>query len=139
MSPNIVISTVILLFSFQMLFPVFAIAVIVSPLTNAPYTVSIEKNRHSAQVGEPYFIHLNLYPQTLPPGYSISTLVDLLEHPTGAKPEILPGFPKIRLRMMQAGIYKMTVRLSLITKSSCAGVAAEEIFSEVLRIQVNKR
>jgi hypothetical protein len=131
--------TFILLGSLYMSPPAITRAQVVSPVTHQPYTVALAPSEDRAYAGEPYFIHLNLFPETLPPGYTVSTLVDLLEYPAGAKPEILPGFPVIQLKMMQAGTYKMSVRLSLVTKSSCAGVDAEGIFEKNLTVEVTER
>lgn len=136
---KIALLTFTLLGSLYMSTPFIARAQLVSPVTREPYTVTIAPSKDKAYAGEPYFIHLNLFPETLPPGYTVSTLVDLLEHPTGAKPEILPGFPAIQLKMMQAGTYNISIRLSLITKSSCAGVDAESIFEKTLIIEVSER
>ncbi len=136
---KIVILTLILFGSLYMSSPVIARAQAVSPVTHEPYTVTIAPSEDMAYAGEPYFIHLNLFPETLPPGYTVSTLVDLLEYPTGAKPEIVPGFPAIQLKMMQAGTYKMSIRLSLITKSSCAGVDAVGILEKTLTVEVTER
>jgi protein-disulfide isomerase len=131
--------TFILFGSLHLSSPVIAMAQVVYPVTHQPYTVSLAPSEDKAYVGEPYFIHLNLFPKTLPPGYTVSTLVDLLESPAGAKPEILTGFPAIQLKMMQPGAYKMAIRLSLITKSSCAGVDAKGIFEKTLTLEVNER
>ena len=45
------------------------------------------------QVGRPLLIHLNLSPYPPPEGAFYTALVDVLESPEGAKPEILPGVP----------------------------------------------
>ena len=119
--------------------PVIARPQVVSPVTHEPYTVTLAPSEDKAYAREPYFIHLTLFPKTLPPGYTVSTLVDLLEYPAGAKPEILPGFPAIQLKLMKAGTYKMSIRLSLISKSSCAGVDATEIFEKALTIEATER
>lgn len=119
--------------------PLHAGAEVVSPVTQEPYVVTLERMEHTAYTGEPYFIHLNLHPETLPPGFTLSTLVDLLEYPEGAKPEIVTGFPDIRVKMAVPGTYTMSVRLSLITKSSCAGVDAQEVFEKTLSVEVMER
>lgn len=136
---KIVLLTFILFGSLYVSTPVITRAQVVSPVTHEPYTVTIAPSEDKAYTGEPYFIHLNLFPETLPSGYTVSTLVDLLDYPIGAKPEILPGFPAIQLKMMQAGTYKMSIRLSLINKSSCAGVDAEGIFEKDLTVEVTER
>ena len=114
------------------------LAQVVSPETHEPYTVDILNSEYEANVGEPFFILLGLNPETLPPGYSVSTLVDVLESPGGAKPQILTGFPKIRMTMMQAGSYRIAIRISLVSKSSCGGVDAEEIFEQALNLNASE-
>jgi len=110
-------------------------AQVVSPETNEPYSVDILNSNYEARVGEPFFLLLGLNPMTLPPGYTLSTLVDVLESPDGARPEILTGYPKTRLTMMNAGSYRIAIRISLMSKSSCGGVDAEEILNQVINIQ----
>ncbi len=139
MIKNIVMLTVILLSSLYLASPVIAGAQVVFPVNYLPYTVALQSGEDNAYASEPYFIDLKLYPETLPAGYSISTLVDLLDYPAGAKPEVLPGFPTIQVRMSQSGTYRMAIRLSLISKSSCAGVDAKTIFEKELTIKVTER
>jgi hypothetical protein len=139
MIKHIVMLTFILLSSLYLSPPVIVRAQVLSPVSHLPYTVALQAREDKAYAGEPYFIHLNLYPAMLPPGYSVSTLVDLLDYPAGAKPEVLPGFPKIQMKMIQAGTYRIAIRLSLISKSSCAGVDAERIFEKDLTIEVTER
>lgn len=126
--------TSILLIGF--LWPVMGLGQVLSPQTHGPYTAYIQNNEDEARVGEPFFILLGLEPETLPIGYSLSILVDVIERPDGVKPDILTGFPKIRMTMMQAGLYRIIVRGSLMSKSSCGGIDAEEILREELRFQV---
>lgn len=140
MIKNIVMLTVILLSSLYLAPPVIVGAQVVFPVNYLPYTVALQSGEDdNAFAGEPYFIHLKIYPETLPAGYSISTLVDLLDYPAGTKPEVLPGFPTVQVRMRQAGTYRMAIRLSLISKSSCAGVDAKTIFEKELTIEVTER
>lgn len=129
----------ILCSSLFIVFSVIARPQVIFSVTHEPYTVTLSPTRDTAYVDVPYFIHLNLYPKTLPPGYTVSTLVDLLESPAGRKPQILPGFPAIQLKMMQAGTYIMKIRLALISKSSCAGVDAERIFEKDFILEVTER
>ena len=112
-------------------------AQVLCPTTNRPYTAVIDDMQREARVGEPFFIRVHLDPETPPPGYYVSTLVDVLQSPDGAKPEVVTGFPKIRLTMDDPGEYKMVVRVTLVTKSSCGGVEAEEILRKEVVIQVS--
>jgi hypothetical protein len=61
----------------------------------------------------------------------------VLQSPDGAKPKVVTGFPKIRITMDDPGEYKMVVRVTLVTKSSCGGVEAEEILRKEVVIQVS--
>lgn len=101
-----------------------------------PYTAYILNNDSKARMGEPFILLLGLTPETLPMGYSLSTLIDVLESPAGTKPEILTGFPKSRVTLGRAGTYRFSVRVSLMSKSSCGGIDAEEIMNQELRLQV---
>jgi hypothetical protein len=72
------------------------------------------------QVGYPVIIHLNLSPYPPPAGAFYTTIVDVLESPEGAEPEILPGVPEISVRCPKPGIYRLRIRANQIEKSSCA-------------------
>ncbi|MEJ2474706.1 MAG: hypothetical protein P8Y74_12585 [Desulfobacterales bacterium] len=67
-------------------------AQVLCPRTNRPYTAVIDDMQREARVGEPFFIRVHLDPETPPPGYYVSTLVDVLQSPDGAKPEVVTGF-----------------------------------------------
>jgi len=124
-----------LLISFSLLCSITVVAQVVSPQTHEPYTTDILNNDYEASVGEPFFLLLSLDPEKLPIGYSVSTLIDVIESPVGAKPEMLTGFPKSRLTMRQAGAYRFSIRVSLMSKSSCGGIDADEIMNKELRLQ----
>ena len=109
----------------------------ICPTTNIPYTAFIEDKQSEARVGEPFFILVRLHPDTPPPAYYVSTLVDVIQSPDGSKTEVVTGFPKIRLTMNQPGAYKIVVRVSLVTKSSCAGVDAQEILRKEVVLQIS--
>jgi hypothetical protein len=112
-------------------------AQVLCPRTNAPYTAVIGDIQPEVRVGEPFFLLVRLDPETPPPGYFVSTLVDILQSPAGAKAEVVTGFPKIRLTMNGPGAYKVVVRVSLVTKSSCGGVEAEEILRKEVVIHAS--
>jgi hypothetical protein len=127
------IFSILLLIS--LLWPLTGLAQPVSPETPKSYTAFVKNSEDKVRVDEPFFILLGLDPETLPSGYYLSTLVDIIESPDGVKPEILTGFPKIRLTMMQAGSYRFAVRVSLLSKSSCGGIDAQEILREEVKLQ----
>lgn len=112
-------------------------AKVICPTTNAPYMAFIEDNQGEPRVGEPFFILVRLDPDTPPPGYYVSTLVDVLQSPDGSKTDVVTGFPKIRLTMDQPGDYKIVVRVSLVAKSSCGGIDAQEILRKDLVLQTS--
>jgi len=136
MDRKAVLVTIALVIGITLSWLTMARAQVLCPRTNTPYTAVIEDIQREARVGEPFFIRVHLDPETPPPGYYVSTLVDVLQSPDGAKPEVVTGFPKIRLTMDGPGAYKMVVRVSLVTKSSCGGVEAEEILRKEVDIQV---
>ncbi|MFZ0132504.1 MAG: hypothetical protein WAK95_08165 [Desulfobacterales bacterium] len=112
-------------------------AQVTCPLTKRPYTAVIEDEQPVARVGEPFFILVRLDPETPPPSYYVSTLVDVLQGPDGARPEVVTGFPKIRLTMDRPGTYTLLIRVTLVTKPSCGGVEAEEILRKQVALQVS--
>ena len=136
MDRKVILSTIALIIGITLSWLTMARAQVLSPRTNTLYTAVIDDTQREARVGEPYFILVHLDPETPPPGYYVSTLVDVLQSPDDAKPEVVTGFPKIRLTMDGPGAYKMVVRVSLVTKSSCGGVEAEEILRKEVDIQV---
>ena len=136
MDRKAILFTIALVIGITLSWLTMARAQVLCPRTNTPYTAVIEEMQPKAKVGEPYFILVHLDPETPPPGYYVSTLIDVLQSPDGVKPEVVTGFPKIRLTMDGPGAYKMVVRVSLVTKSSCGGVEAEEILRKEVDIQV---
>lgn len=108
----------------------------VSPENRRSHTATIQNTAYEARVGKPFFIQLSLDPDTPPPGTYISTLVDMVASPEGAEPVILTGFPRIRLTMMDEGIYRFTVRISLVSKSSCGGIEAQELLKKEIQLKV---
>jgi len=134
MTPKSTVFAIIVSICFS--WPVMGQAQVLSPETGKPYTAFIHGTDYEATVGEPFFILLGLAPETLPPGYSVSILIDMIESPEGSKPEVLTGFPKTRLTMWQAGSYTIAVRVSLMSKSSCGGIEAEQIMSKEVELLV---
>ena len=110
---------------------------ITSPLIGKQVTASIEGDRFEAVVGEVAFLFVRLDPESPPMGYYVSTLVDVIEGPERAKPEVVPGFPKIKLTFAEPGAYVLEIRVNLITKPSCGGVEAEEILREEVEFRVS--
>jgi hypothetical protein len=137
MDRKTVLIAIVLVIGITLSWLTMARAQVLCPRTNRPYTAVIDDMQREARVGEPFFIRVHLDPETPPPGYYVSTLVDVLQSPDGAKPEVVTGFPKIRITMDDPGEYKMVVRVTLVTKSSCGGVEAEEILRKEVVIQVS--
>jgi hypothetical protein len=137
MDRKTVLIAIVLVIGITLSWLTMARAQVLCPRTNRPYTAVIDDMQREARVGEPFFIRVQLDPETPPPGYYVSTLVDVLQSPDGAKPEVVTGFPKIRITMDDPGEYKMVVRVTLVTKSSCGGVEAEEILRKEVVIQVS--
>lgn len=111
---------------------------VLCPLTNQPYTAELETGEIKAFTGQPVFATVRLDPPEPPAGYTVSTLVEVVRSPAGAKPGILPGFPRIRLTFPEPGTYFLKVTINLITKSSCGGVEAEELTQSMLKVVVSR-
>jgi len=88
----------------------------------------------TGQVDRPLLIHLDLAPYPPPAGAFYSAIVDVLESPAGAEPEILPGVPEISVRCPKPGIYRLRVRANLIEKSSCALADVRNIQEQEIRL-----
>lgn len=86
------------------------------------------------QVNRPLLIHLNLAPYPLPAGAFYTAIVDVLESPEGAKPEIVPGVPDISVRCPKSGTYRLRIRANLIEKSSCALANARILKEKEIRL-----
>jgi len=53
------------------------------------------------------------------------------------KPKLLTGFPDTSAVFYRPGIYRYSIIVSLIAKSSCGGVKADTIFDGEVHIKVN--
>lgn len=108
------------------------------PAATDPYSVDLEPPEITAVTGNPVFVTMRLAPSEPPPGSTASTLVEVIQGPPGAKPDILPGFPRSRLTFPEPGTYFLEFTLTLITKPSCGGVEAEEISRSILKAEVSR-
>ena len=86
------------------------------------------------QVNRPLLIHLTLSPYPPPTGAFYTAIVDVLDSPEGAKPEIVPGVPDISVKCPQPGIYRLRIRANLIEKSSCALADARILKEQEIRL-----
>jgi len=112
-----------------------------SGVIGAAYTSSQEENwvasNFEGQVDRPFLIHLNLSPYPPPAGAFYTAIVDVIESPEGAKPEIVPGVPDISIRCPKAGIYRLRIQANLIEKSSCALAAAQLLKEQEIRLIIS--
>lgn len=86
------------------------------------YTARPAETSLTGAPGDPLRITVRLDPETLPTGYFVSTNVRVISAP--APPDILPGFPEIKVTCPEPGEYVLEVTISLLTRTSCAGVSA---------------
>jgi hypothetical protein len=86
------------------------------------------------QVDRPLLIHLTLSPYPPPAGAFYTAIVDVLDSPEGAKPEIVPGVPDISVRCPKAGVYRLRIQANLIEKSSCALADARILKEQEIRL-----
>jgi hypothetical protein len=107
-------------------------------IVSAAYTNSKEEtwvaSEIKGQVNRPLFIHLTLSPYPPPAGAFYTAIVDVLDSPQGAKPEIVPGIPDISVRCPKPGIYRLRIQANLIEKSSCALAAARILKEQEIRL-----
>jgi hypothetical protein len=109
-----------------------------SSVASAAYNYSQEEtwvaSEIKGQVNRPLIIHLTLSPYPPPAGAFYTAIVDVLDSPQGAKPEIVPGVPDISVRCPKPGIYRLRVQANLIEKSSCALAAARILKEQEIRL-----
>jgi hypothetical protein len=110
------------------------------PLVNPSYKAHLVKKNLTGVVGEPIILSFTLDPPQLPQGFFLSVNMKVLQKPDHGKtetPELLTGFPGTSAVFYHPGIYRYSIVISLIAKSSCAGVNAETIFNGEVLIKVN--
>ena len=98
------------------------------------YTAGLAETSLTGVSGDPLRIRVLLDPETLRSGYFVSTNVRVIAAP--APPDILPGFPEIRIVCPEPGEYVLEVSTSLLTRTSCVGVSACSLSEQrvILRI-----
>lgn len=84
--------------------------------------------------GQAAYLRVVIEPPAIPAGFFVTTLVDVESSPDGAKPEIMPGFPRIRVICPVVGEYALRVRVNLVAKSSCGGVKARTLTTRKVRL-----
>lgn len=129
--------TVLLLGILIAAFPLHA-AEVLCPLTGRTFSAELEPTEFTVTTNTPAYVTVRLDPPEPPAGSTVSTLTNVIEAPSGAKPEILPGFPRVRLGFDLPGRYVIEVRITLITKSSCGGVEADMLSEGLLIVQVTE-
>jgi len=106
------------------------------PLTGQRYEGRIEMATSVPRAGEPITLRVILDPQQPPPGFTISSLVEVLQAPAESRTEILPGYPKIRLTCSKPGRHLLKVRVSMIAKTSCGGVTSARLLQRRIAFEV---
>ena len=100
----------------------------------ADYAASLDSSRLSGIVGQEVELAMTLTPPVPPAGYFVTTLVTPLEVPEGPGPGILPGFPVTVVVPRAPGRHRFSVRVHLVTKSSCGGVDARTVLDTTLTL-----
>jgi hypothetical protein len=109
------------------------------PLAAHDYQAQLIRSQLTGTVGETIIISFSLNPPEPPQGFFLSVNMKALDEPDAARsrtPEILSGFPETTAVFSTPGIYKYTVVVSLIAKSSCGGVKADTILNGEVLIDV---
>jgi len=95
----------------------------------------------AGKVGEKITLSFTLDPPQLPQGVFLSVNMKMRNAPVtsgkNSKPDVLTGFPETRMVFHFPGIYRYTVIVSMMAKSSCGGVTADTIFKGAVDIQVS--
>ncbi|MBS3731965.1 MAG: hypothetical protein KGY42_03575 [Desulfobacterales bacterium] len=89
------------------------------------YTAELEELTKTGKPGEPVYFTVIVKPSDIPSGFYISTLINVLEAPE--TPEIIPGYPRVKIVCPGSGDYKFMIRVSLVGKPSCGGVESGTI------------
>jgi hypothetical protein len=111
------------------------------PLAAHDYKAQLIQSHLTGTVGETIIISFSLNPPEPPPGFFLSVNMEALEEPDAARsktPEILTGFPEATAVFRAPGIYKYTVVVSLIAKSSCGGVKSDMILMDKVQIDIKR-
>lgn len=110
------------------------------PLANCNYKVQLVQDNLTGDVGEEIILSFVLDPPQPPQGTFFSVNMKVLQKPElgkAAKPKLLTGFPNTSAVFYRPGIYRYSIVVSLIAKSSCGGVKADTIFDGEVQIEVN--
>jgi hypothetical protein len=110
------------------------------PLVNHSYKAHLVKENLTGVVGEEIILSFTLGPPQLPQGFFLSVNMKVLQKPDHGKyerPNLLTGFPDTSAVFYHSGIYRYSIVVSLIAKSSCGGVKADTIFKGEVHIKVN--
>ena len=112
----------------------------ICPLVNHSYKAKLIKENLIGAVGEEIILSFTLDPPQPPQGFFLSVNMKVLQEPEPGKfgkPKLLTGFPDTSAVFYRPGIYRYSIIVSLIAKSSCGGVKADTIFDGEVHIKVN--
>lgn len=102
----------------------------VCPLTTPVFTARLDAKSYATAVGQPARLRVRLNPRTVPEGFFVTSIIDVLSGPPGQKPRILTGHPVSDVTPREPGAYRLRVLVNLIAKSSCAGVKAVTLLDQ---------
>ena len=109
------------------------------PLVNHSYKARVVGDHLGGAVGEEIVLSFILDPPQQPVGFFLA--VNMSEEQTPnlgkeTKPELVTGFPDTSMVFHVPGIYRYTVVVSLIAKSSCGGIKTDTIYNGEVKIEV---
>lgn len=102
----------------------------VCPLSTPVFTARLDAKSYATAVGQPARLRVRLNPRTVPEGFFVTSIIDVLSGPPGQKPRILTGHPVSDVTPREPGAYRLRVLVNLIAKSSCAGVKAVTLLDQ---------
>ena len=108
----------------------------ICPLTNTLYKIRLSENCISHFCCQPYQFSIILDPPEIPMGFFITSLVDIIEKPQGESPDILTGYPDIKITCKTPGDYLLKVRVNIIAKASCGGVKSAILLTDFVCLTI---
>lgn len=100
------------------------------PLTTPVFQARLNAKTYSAAVGSPAHLRVLLTPRTVPQGFFVTCIIDVISAPPGQKPIILTGHPVSDVTPREPGTYRLRALVNLIAKSSCNGVKAVTLLDQ---------
>lgn len=108
------------------------------PASHAPiYRALIGRTSYEATAGTPFPLRVTLLPDKPPPGAFVTVNVERLSGPENGRVESVSGIPDTDILCSSPGLYRLRVRVDLVTKGSCGGVEATPLLERAIEVVVH--